>query len=533
MVVRRSWIAAIVLAASVFCTGVAFARTQENSYETISIQQIIEMWPNHKPLMNRLIREHGDDGVAELVNAFEDHGKSTELRANALSILNEIRAPQTNDLLVEALEEKNLQCMAISLSGWWHDARIVPLLAGFLSDQRVCGQEVETSTSSSEVQKTDSFASDAAVGALERITGLKFEAKSDLFEIGHRATKPWVDWWAANRVEFEADPKKFLTPEQPKKTDESDAHYLCTVDKVAISPDGTRMFSGSSSYDGRVRLWDLKTSEQIWVQRGHVSDITSAAFSPDGRLIASSSWDGSIMLWDAATGKRLRVLLVKDGVDSVAFSPNGSMMAAADDGGMIRFWSTQDWHVIRELNNGDMTEGIAFSPDGKLLAAAKFRGVQIWDVGTGEKIRALEVRPGTTPTEFPDEWAVEAQLWKMAWNVAFSRDGKYLATGSSAAVQIWNVADRKQVAWKPSHGQVVGLAYSPDGQWIVWGNLSDEIRTWNPTTHKTRRIKNFASMGDIGISPDGQRVFSPGAGQAIEIYELKTGKRVEEISCHK
>ena len=184
------------------------------------------MWPNHKPLMNRLIREHGDDGVAELVNAFEDHGKSPELRANALSILNEIRAPQTNDLLVEALEEKNL-CrynMAISHQRMAYDARNSSSASYWLYlqhyDQQCLWLGEETSTSSSKVQKTDSFASDAAVGALERITGLKFEAKSDLFEIGHRATKPWVDWWAANRVEFEADPKKFLTPEQPKKTDE-------------------------------------------------------------------------------------------------------------------------------------------------------------------------------------------------------------------------------------------------------------------------------------------------------------------------
>lgn len=510
----------------------ARANSQDSSNKTMTIQQILEMWPKHQPLLKQYVLEKGEDGVAELVGIFRDHTKPGALRHTALSILNEIRAPVMSGLLVEAFGEKDSKCVAIGMSKSWRDARLVPLLVVYLEDGSVCGQIDQVSTGSHEVKTVDWYASDGAVDALERITGLKFEAKSDLFEIGHRATQPWIEWWNKNREAFQADPQEFIAREEQTKPKVSENHYPCSVDKIAISRDGTKIFSGSSSYDGRVREWELRTKEQLWVQRGPAADITGVAFSPDGKLVAASSWDDSVIVWDASTGERLRIFLLESGVDSLAFSPDGSLLAAADDRGVIQLRSTEGWRLIRELGNEDMTEGIAFSPDGKTLAAATFKFVKLWDVDSGAKIRDLAVRQAGMPSDLADEWGVEAQLWKMAWNAAFSSDGKHLATGSGAAVEVWDVSNGKEIAWKPSHGEVAGLAYSPDGRWIVWGNGHDEIRAWNPGTHKTRRIKNFASLGDIAITPDGKSVLSPGVGKTIEIYSLVTGKHVGEIACH-
>jgi WD40 repeat protein len=57
---------------------------------------------------------------------------------------------------------------------------------------------------------------------------------------------------------------------------------------------------------------------------GHTLAVTSVAFSPDGKLLASGSWDNTVKLWEVATGRELRTLKGHtDHATSVAFSPYG------------------------------------------------------------------------------------------------------------------------------------------------------------------------------------------------------------------
>jgi WD40 repeat protein len=132
---------------------------------------------------------------------------------------------------------------------------------------------------------------------------------------------------------------------------------------------------------------------------------------------------------------------------------------------------------------------------------------------------------------FVDEGERRAQLWRMAWRVAFSPDGTLLATGSSAAVQLWNPATGQMVSSSPSMGQVGSLHFTPDGQWVVWGNHRDEIIEWNPSTGKRLRIKNEFSLGDTAITPDGKRILSPGAGSEIAIFNFQSRRKIGVLAC--
>jgi WD40 repeat protein len=77
-----------------------------------------------------------------------------------------------------------------------------------------------------------------------------------------------------------------------------------TVFSVTFSPDGRLIASGS--WDKTIKLWDVKTGEEIRTLKGHSELCHSVAFSPDGRLIASGSDDKTIKLWDVKTGEEIR-----------------------------------------------------------------------------------------------------------------------------------------------------------------------------------------------------------------------------------
>ena len=70
----------------------------------------------------------------------------------------------------------------------------------------------------------------------------------------------------------------------------------------------------------------------------HDSEVTSVAFSPDGKYVASGSSDRTARVWEAATGKEIARVTYDDSVYSVAFSPNGRYVVSGGRDGTARVW---------------------------------------------------------------------------------------------------------------------------------------------------------------------------------------------------
>jgi WD40 repeat protein len=70
---------------------------------------------------------------------------------------------------------------------------------------------------------------------------------------------------------------------------------------VVLNPDGTRIaaWGGVSDRPGEVRVRDPETGRDKLTLRGHTKGVTSAAFSPDGKRLATGSWDGTVKVWEA------------------------------------------------------------------------------------------------------------------------------------------------------------------------------------------------------------------------------------------
>ena len=64
-----------------------------------------------------------------------------------------------------------------------------------------------------------------------------------------------------------------------------------------------------------MKVWDAATGQETLTLKGHTDAVTSVAFSPDGKRLASASDDGTVKVWDAATGQE--ILTLKGHTDAV------------------------------------------------------------------------------------------------------------------------------------------------------------------------------------------------------------------------
>ena len=151
---------------------------------------------------------------------------------------------------------------------------------------------------------------------------------------------------------------------------------------LAFHPSG-RTLAGSAGMDGTIRLLDLAAG-QVTTLTGHTSGINAAAFSPDGRTLATGSTDTTIRLWDLATGQTTITVNPHGGyVVAVAFSPDGHTLASASTDNTVRLWNAATGQATATLfgHTGFVTS-VAFSPDGHTLATGSWDGtVRLWTLG--------------------------------------------------------------------------------------------------------------------------------------------------------
>src|SRR5438552_8972794 len=228
---------------------------------------------------------------------------------------------------------------------------------------------------------------------------------------------------------------------------------------VAFSPDGRRLGAGGPNRE--IRIWDVATREQLAVLTGHTNSISSIAFSPDGKLLASAGWyDGTVRLWDLSSQHPHQAAIVgaKNAL-CVAFSRDGNTLvvsAAEEPVKLYNISKPESPQLLTQSLASQWIISVAFSPDGTLLALAGSydSAVHLYEFPSLRRLPPLRGHAG------------------ILWNVAFSPDGWRLASGGSDRnICLQTLADPDEtVTLMGDDNQVMAVAFSPDGKTLVSGS---------------------------------------------------------------
>ncbi len=306
-----------------------------------------------------------------------------------------------------------------------------------------------------------------------------------------------------------------------------------SIREITYSPDGTRLAVTTTI---GVWIYDSRTGEELdLITGGHTDRVYSAAYSPDGKTIATGSWDRTLRLWDTRTGKNIKTFKgFAYGIFSVVYSPDGKTIATRGSDNTIELWNARTGKHLKSLSGHEkpntLYEGhpdvtissFAFSPDSKtIVSGGGDKTVRLWNTRTGGNIETL-----TGHTE-----AVSA--------VAYSPDGGTIVSASrDKTVRIWDANTGENIKTLSGHKDIIDtVAYSPDdGNTIISGGWDGMLHRWNAQTGEP--LKTFKLYTDVlqfprghggaithtTYSPDGKTIATAGADGTMQWWDANTGE---------
>lgn len=276
---------------------------------------------------------------------------------------------------------------------------------------------------------------------------------------------------------------------------------------AAFSPDGKTL--ATASQDRTIKLWDPVTGKERATLKGHTDEVRWVAFAPNGQLLASASADRKIGLWDVATGRNAGFLTGHlDPVLSVVFASDGKSLASGDRAGELRLWDVATQSALATLTGHTAAiHGLATSPDGKRLATASGdRTARVWDLATRKEA-----------ARFTHFGAVSTVAWRL---------GDYIITGDGTGlIATWKIARPTEALTSYHVGESAHLpsvALSPDeSRLAMTGDRQGTIRIWYPAWDAMVKVLvSGAPVTSLAFSPDGKVLASAHKDKVTRLWNL-------------
>lgn len=227
-----------------------------------------------------------------------------------------------------------------------------------------------------------------------------------------------------------------------------------------------------------------RVKPDLVIQMGHSELIQSIAFSPDGQTFATASEDTTIKLWHAATGKELRTMRGHASITYVTFTPDGKRLVTAGNDGAMRCWDAATGKELWSVVAGDKLEwpgeskvshvplgSFAMSNDGKFLASGASGAIKIWNADNGSFLKSIPDKSLEYQFEVFGKKITSAGTPKP---LLFGPDDKTLLAAANGSIVVWNVENGSKLRTFDELDPVdkrkkplTGAIISPDGTKLI------------------------------------------------------------------
>lgn len=302
------------------------------------------------------------------------------------------------------------------------------------------------------------------------------------------------------------------------------------VTTIAYSPDGK--YIATAAEDNTAIIWDARTSKSVHLLRGHVENINSIDFSTDGKYAVTASSDKSAMLWDTHSGQLVYVVTPQEHAVMIArFSPDNKQLLIGCADGKSFTWSVGEKRIITVLQE-KKTEGIISFPamEKNAVREAVFSadGTHVL-TQTGEGIVTVYLTSTGTPV-YTGKTADPNFLLPAQRLAGFTPDAKKLLLLAPNGFRLIDLKDTLNILSpeKKADQGFVNFAVSPGSDTLVAYHLMGAVVKWDLHTGKCIYMKEpqtgFAYYYQAAFSFFNQTIITASGDSSIKVWDMGTGE---------